>query len=356
MKMLRVAWKYLLEFWREPQLMGLALGLPVFFVFITAVGYGTAPRLATYPLVFSVEAGVKSDLPERLETARYVDGRAIFSVKRLEDPADMEESLKTQSVVLGVLIRKGAGEKIEVVVRGDGTAMAFTRASVQLERILADDGDKGVRLVERTLFLSSATSDFEQYAPGMIVFAILLLIPQTAMLVGREVREGTMTRLHLSRLSTGAWLGGLTLSQMVVAGGQVLLTFGAAAAFGFRCRGSLALAVGIGLLLSLSAIGMGLALGRFCRNDSDAINGGSVFTMLQVFLSGSFFAMPGRTLVQWGDVSLGGYDLLPATHGNLILQQVMIGGADLGFVWPRLVMMAGLSVVIFGLCWLVFRR
>ena len=356
MKALRVAWKYLLEFWREPQMLGLALGLPVFFVFITAVGYGTAPRLATYPLAMVVEAGLESGLQERLAEARYPDGRAVFNVKRLDNAEAMDASLKAQNAVMGVLVRKSATGEPMVIVRGDGTAMAFTRASVQLERILADDTRQAVKLVETPLALIGAASDFELYAPGMIVFAILLLIPQTAMLVGREVREGTMTRLRLSRLGAAGWLGGLTISQMVVAVGQVLLTFAAAAVFGFRSRGPLLLAVGIGLLLSLSAIAMGLVVGRFSRSDSDAINVGSVFTMLQVFLSGSFFAMPGSTLLEWGNVPLGLYDVLPATHGNLVLQQVMIGGADLALVWPRLVIMAGLSGVIFGVCWLIFRR
>lgn len=356
MKALRVAWMYMLEFWREPQLLGLALGLPVFFVLITAVGYGTAPRLATYPLAMVVEAGLESELPGRLAAARYPDGRAVFSVKLLDNAEAMEASIKAQNAVLGVQVRMGASGAPEVAVRGDGTAMAFTRASVQLEQILAENTRQAVKLAEKPLSLTGAASDFELYAPGMIVFAILLLIPQTAMLVGREVREGTMTRLRLSRLGAAEWLGGLTISQMLVAVVQVLLTFAAAAVFGFRCRGSLLLAVGIGLLLSLSAVAMGLVVGRFSRSDSDAINVGSVFTMLQVFLSGSFFAMPGSTLLEWGNVPLGLYDVLPATHGNLVLQQVMIGGADLVLVWPRLVIMAGLSLVIFGVCWLIFRR
>ncbi len=66
--------------------------------------------------------------------------------------------------------------------------------------------------------------------------------------------------------------------------------------------------------------------------------------------------MPGSTLLEWGNVPLGLYDVLPATHGNLVLQQVMIGGADLALVWPRVVIMAGLSGLIFGVCWLIFRR
>ena len=110
MKALRVAWKYLLEFWREPQMLGLALGLPVFFVFITAVGYGTAPRLATYPLAVVVEAGLESDLTTRLAEARYPDGRAVFSVKRLDSAEAMDASLKAQNAVLGVQVRKAAAE------------------------------------------------------------------------------------------------------------------------------------------------------------------------------------------------------------------------------------------------------
>jgi ABC-type multidrug transport system permease subunit len=177
------------------------------------------------------------------------------------------------------------------------------------------------------------------------------------MLVGREMREGTLARLQLSRLSGAEWIGGMALSQMLIAVFQVLLTIAAAALFGFRASGgSLGLAVGVGLLLSLSAVATGLVVGRFARSDSDAINVGSVFTMLQVFLSGSFFAMPGPTIFRLGGVPLGFYDLLPATHATLILQQVLVGGADLAFVAARLAVMAGLTVGLAGACLVIFRR
>jgi ABC-2 type transport system permease protein len=356
MKLLRVAWKVLVEFWREPQLLVLVVGLPVFFVVITAVGYGTSPRLATYRVSLYVADGLSTGIVQRLESARYEDGRKVFLIDKAENIEAFEDALTRGDSVLGVRVQQVSAGSTEIVIKGDGTSMAFNRAALQLERILKEDSQDDLRLAERGLPLHGAVSDFQLYAPGMIVFAILLLIPQTAMLVGREVREGTLERLRLSRLSGAEWMSGLALSQMLIAVLQVIFTFAAAALFGFRSAGSLLLAILISLLLSLSAVAMGLAVGRFSRSDSDAINVGSVFTMLQVFLSGSFFAMPGPTLLSLGGVPLGFADVLPATHANLLLQQVMVGGADFAFAWPRLVVMAGLSVVLGGVCLVIFRR
>ena len=74
------------------------------------------------------------------------------------------------------------------------------RSKAALSRYLLEAArDKPpVRVVENPIPALSfrPAHDFNVYAPGMLVFAILLLIPQTALLVGREMRRGTLRRLR----------------------------------------------------------------------------------------------------------------------------------------------------------------
>jgi ABC-2 type transport system permease protein len=132
--------------------------------------------------------------------------------------------------------------------------------------------------------------------------------------------------------------------------------FVCAVLLGFHSQGPLALAVVVGLAVSFSAIGQGLIVACFVANDSQAVNYGSVFSMLQVFISGSFFPMPAPTWLTIAGHEMSLFDLCPATHGMLLLQQVMCYGAGWGEIGFRLVAMLALSLLYFAAGVFVFQR
>jgi ABC-2 type transport system permease protein len=242
-----------------------------------------------------------------------------------------------------------------VNVRGDATSMKFITASTLLDHVISPYLDQAAGLPEVLRFsqepvaITAPPSEFDAYAPGMMIMAILLLTPHTAMLVAREIRQGTLRRLRLTRLDARALLGGISLAEMVVAAIQIVLMFLAALLMGFHNNGSLLIAIGIGLLLSFSAVGFGLIVACFSNNDSDALNIGATVSMLQVFLCGSFFTISSSyTLFTLAGHEISLFDVLPATHGMLALQQVLSGGAGFSDVAFRLILMAGLSILFFA--------
>ena len=147
------------------------------------------------------------------------------------------------------------------------------------------------------------------------------------MLVARESRWQTLDRLRLTPLRAWELLGGIGLAQTALGVVLVALVLGSALALGFQNQGSTGLALIAGLAVNLSAIGWGLVVGCFVENDGQAINVGSTVAMLQVFLSGSFYQMPSPTLFHLGGRAIELFDVLPATHGFLALQQVLCYGS-----------------------------
>lgn len=360
-KVLLVFRKSLREMWREPQLTGLTLLFPLFMLFITYLAYNT-PKLATHPvLVTGADQPGAAALLDHLRAQRYADGRPMFQLQAAPDPAAAEAALKAQTAT--VLLRLSldpAGESLLATLYGDATSMRFIAASTLLQNLIVPYLDavagkpEGVTLVEQPLAVQGAQTDLDLYAPGMMLFAILLLTPQTALLVAREVRWGTLRRLRLSALRPWELLTGLSLAQMVVAVLLVLAMFASAALLGFHNHGSVWLAIGIGLLVSFSAIGFGLMVACISNNDADALNLGAMVTMFQVFLSGSFFALPPLTVFRVGGYEIGAFDFIPATHGLLALQQVLVSGAALSDVAFRLSLTLGLSLLYFCLGVLLF--
>jgi len=362
LRMLAVARKSLVENLRDPVLLILLLAIPAFFMLITYVGYGHTPRTATYPVMVLTGTDRADDLMETLRVQEYEDGRPCFSIIHTANRAEAESALKEKTAAALLVIDEGQDGRLHYTVRGDALSMAFIKASVQLEAVVLPWLERQQGKPERFTLAAEPMerprpiSEFDAYVPGMMVFAILLIIPQTAMLIGRERRRGTLNRLDLSLLRPAEWLGGLSLSQMAVAVLQVGLMFAAALALGFQNRGSLPAAMVIGAVLAFGSVGIGLLLGCFMKTDTDALNTGSAVSMLQVFFSGSFFAMPMPALFTLWDHPITAFDAIPATHGMIALQQILSGGATLEQVWFRAAAAAVLSLVYFWIGVSVYRR
>ncbi len=372
MKALLVARKSLLELTRERLLLLLVVLTPLAFLAITAFGY-SAPLLVTHPVLVMAPGSQGAPLVEELKAQRYADGRPIFKVTPISDLAAAEAALKERTATALLIISAGATQPatsntqypIHVTIRGDALYPRFYRAGIILESVISRYADRVagrpapgriVQLVEEPLGTASRQSEFDIYAPGMMIFALLLIVPQTAMLVAREMRWGTLRRLRLTRLRARDLLGGVSLAQMAVAVVQVVLIFLVALALGFHNQGSLLLAIVVGLAVSFSAVGLGLLVACFVENDSQAINVGSTVTMLQVFLSGSFYQLPPMTVFTLAGHQIDLFDVFPATHGFLALQQVLSYGAGLSEIAFRLGATLVLSTLYFGVGVVVFQR
>jgi hypothetical protein len=165
-------------------------------------------------------------------------------------------------------------------------------------------------------------------------------------------------------MGAASYLGGVALSQSAFAFAQGLVLVGLSFALGYPF-GPLPLvaaarALAIVILLSLGSVAQGLVVGAFAKSDSSAINAGFLVAMLQVFFSGSFFAMPSPVLFGIGHPGLasyaafGAFDVFPATHAVRALTRTMLDGGR-GVALPAAAM-AGLTLAYFSGAALFFRR
>ena len=358
MKPVLVARKFLLELMREWQLLLLVVITPLAFLLITALGYQT-PLRVTYPILVINHSEQGTALVDDLQEMRYGNGRFLFEVTELSDPAVAQEILTEQSAAALVTI---AEDDVSVTITGDALYPQFYEVSPILEDAIFDyvDGLTGrpelFQIVQEPIFDVGPETEFDLYAPGMILFGLLMIIPQTAMLVGREARVGTLRRLRMTGLSAMELMLGITLSQLVVALAQIGLVFVAALLLGFNNQGSLVTAVIVGLVVSFSAIGLGLVVACFVDNDSQAINVGSTVMMILMFFSGALYQLPPMTVFTLAGHQFGVFDVFPATHGFMALQQVLTYGSGFPGIGFRLGTTLFLSLVVFGVGVVVFQR
>jgi ABC-2 type transport system permease protein len=370
MNVVAVARKSVLELAREPMLLALAIAVPVFFMVIFTLS-GNVPRLSTHPVLvmspdlpaLGPQAQVRGQpLVEALAAERYADGRPAFKITPTADRGAAEAALKDKTATALVSIHPDEAGQLGVTLRGDPTSMAFIEASALLETVAnrylkhAAGKVEAVRLVAAPLAADGPQTYSDLYSPGLIVIAILLNASLVAMLIAREIRSGTLQRLRLTHLRPWELFAGMSAVQMVLSGLEVALMFLCALALGLHNRGAPELVLGVGLILSFSAIGLGLIVACFVSNDSQAINVGGTAAMIQVFLSGAMFPLPPFTVFTFAGHEVGLFDIIPASHVVLALQQVMCYGAGWREIGFQIAMAAGLSALYFALGVIVFGR
>lgn len=195
---------------------------------------------------------------------------------------------------------------------------------------------------------------FDALAPGLMVFAILLLISYTASTLAREVEQGTLHRYRLARVGAPSLLFGVLLAQLILASLAFALMLGVAHLMGFENQGSYAAAYVIILATALCSIGIGMGVAAIVKRRDEAANLAMFLAIPLGLLSGAFFEIPGVTLWEEGDRSLELYDLLPTTHAVDALQAIMNEGQGLGDVTTSLAALAAMAVATFLMGSLMF--
>jgi ABC-2 type transport system permease protein len=147
---------------------------------------------------------------------------------------------------------------------------------------------------------------FDFLAPGMVIFALLMLAVSVSSSLAREVDKGTLDRLRQSPMRAFDLLAGVFILWALVGVAQVSMLFGTAITLGFEWQGgwaSLVLAMGIGCLSGVASVALGLLIAAFAKTEGNAGALATLITVPLAFLIGAFMPMPTRWIagfLPWG--------------------------------------------------------
>ena len=213
--------KILLELAREPKLAAILFLLPLGLVVVSAVSYSQPLEQTHVVLTMCSDPECEAVAAELVEQ-RYSDGRPVFSVRGVSDIEAADTALRDGSALLLLRSAEGPDGTLAPSVRGDGSNLEFSSVSMILQSVIDRRYDAEVGHSILDLSVSRFTrqrprTGFDIAAPGMFVFAILMLVPWTAMVLTREIRQRTLRRLRLTRLTALELLTGVTVAMMLVA-------------------------------------------------------------------------------------------------------------------------------------------
>ena len=380
MKLLSVFRKSAREQWRDPLTLSLVLIFAPLTVLLYRLFFPTGSTTYTV-LVLNQDAGVQQaagqlwnagdELMGELKQVTYADGSPMLIVEQITDRAEGETRIKNRGAQLLLILAPEFSQVLQsgmatdtatVTYVGDLTQPYYAVAAVMVNSVFEQfvktvlGQSMPIRVTEEPLGASGARTEFENYVPGLLIFAVILLVFSAPMAVAREVEAGTLRRLQITRMRAFDFLGGITLTQMIVGVAALLLAFVVALLLGFRSQGPIWAAVVIGAVTSLSVIGVGLIVACFSRTVTQAFLIANFPLAFFMFFSGAMFPVPRLTLFTIGNQGVALFDILPTSHAVIALQKIFVLGAGLSDVTFELIALSVLSMAYFAIGVWLFKR
>lgn len=299
--------------------------------------------------------------------AKSPAGGKLFNLHLVADPMVLREQVEAgvwnAGIILPRAILRGDGSPPRVVMLGPVHRPETMLTFAQLERILrgalsqlAPSQQKVPVFAWEEAGPSGPQTTFDQFVPGLLAFAIIMLIFSSALALCREIERGTLRRLQLTAVKPWHLVAGMGVVQVALGMLSVGLTLATALALGFQAEGSILealLFIGLGCLCS---IGLGLIIACLMQDTPRTFLVASCAMFLLLVFSGIVFPRPSGTMGTFLGHTLEWVDLLPTTHLRVALDRILAGGwstARLGYelTWMGLqtTLILGTGIYLFSL-------
>ena len=387
MRLIHVFGKSVREMRREALMLALTLVFAPLFVFIYWL-YFNQSATSYKVLVVNQDAPFVTRSGDRLTAgdglvaalgaAKNAGGGSLLTTGAASDIPAAERALKNRDAAAALLVPADFSRALAGAEAGGSTGSADVRAKLVIMGDLSNPSyavaavvtgsvaDAYVRevtgaatpvqMVERPLGASGGRTDFETAVPGVLVFAVIMLVFLAAMTVAREVEAGTLRRLQITRMTAFDLLGGMSGALVLVGIGSVLLTFATAWMLGFHSRGPIWVAILVGAVTTVAIIGCGLIVAAFSKDVAQAFVIANFPLGLLMFFSGAMFPIPRTTLFTIAGHGISPFDVLPPTHAVIALNKVLTLGAGLQDVLWELTALVMLSAACFAVGVWLFKR
>ncbi len=243
--------------------------------------------------------------------------------------------------------------KIPIEFSGDVTNWRYLMAGVFIQDYLYKNyfQKQGLKepfeFKEIPLGKSSELNDFDMAVPGLIIFAIVMLMYTATIAFVVDIESGTIKRLKMAKVSTFTYIGGLSSVQILIGAISVIITYFTAISLGFNGQGDFWALLLIMLLTCISIIAFSIILAAFCRNITQVVVLGTFPLFLFMFFSGSMFPVQATPLFSIGTFDFGFNGLISSTHAVNAVNKVMVMNMGIRDILPEIITLTLLSIFYF---------
>jgi ABC-2 type transport system permease protein len=360
-----ILFKEFIVVWRDP--------MTLFFMFfpplieMVAFGYALDTDVKHMAMViYNEDRTVES----RQLIDRFVNTETFRVVGEVQSVDQLASEIRKGRAYVGLQIpptftrdvRAGNPAQVQLLVDGSNSTTALQALNTGLgialtqsvESLLRETGRHGVPIEIRPQMLyNPAMRSPNFYVPGVIGVVLQIgTTVATAMALVRERERGTLEQLLVSPLSRAGLMLGKIVPYLCIGMAMAVLLFVIMRfVFNVPIAGNVVAMLFSALVYVFALLSLGLLVGTKAENQMQALQMSMVFLLPSVFFSGFIFP---RETMPWIFYALGA--LFPTTYFISLMRAIILRGASFFEYWPHLAILIGMSILLFVLCALRFRK
>lgn len=360
-----ILFKEFIVVWRDP--------MTLFFMFfpplIEMIAFGYAldndvKHMAT--IILNEDRTVES----RQLIDRFVNTQTFRVVGEVQSLEEMKSEMRKGRAYVGIQIpptftrdvRAGRSAQVQLLVDGSNSTTALqalnTGLSVALtqsmESLLRETGRRDIPIdIRPQMLYNPAMRSPNFFVPGVIGIVLQIgTTVATAMALVRERERGTLEQLLVSPLSRGGLMLGKLVPYLCIGMAMAVILFLIMRfVFDVPIVGNVVGMMFSTLVYVFALLSLGLLVGTKAENQMQALQMSMVFLLPSVFFSGFIFP---RETMPWIFYALGA--LFPTTYFIALMRAIILRGAHFFEYWPNLAILILMSILLFVLCALRFRK
>jgi ABC-2 type transport system permease protein len=360
-----ILFKEFIVVWRDP--------MTLFFMFfpplieMVAFGYALDTDVKHMAMViYNEDRTVES----RQLIDRFVNTETFRVVGEVQRVDQLASEIRKGRAYVGLQIpptftrdvRAGNPAHVQLLVDGSNSTTALQALNTGLgialtqsvESLLRETGRHGVPIEIRPQMLyNPAMRSPNFYVPGVIGVVLQIgTTVATAMALVRERERGTLEQLLVSPLSRAGLMLGKIVPYLCIGMAMAIVLFIIMRfVFSVPIAGNLIAMLFSTLVYVFALLSLGLLVGTKAENQMQALQMSMVFLLPSVFFSGFIFP---RETMPWIFYALGA--LFPTTYFISLMRAIILRGAYFFEYWPHLAILIAMSILLFVLCALRFRK
>jgi len=383
----RIAWKDLLELFRNRLGLVMLVLMPLFMMVMVGFIYPSNNTLSNVPVALANQDAAYHNSTVGSQVFLFglqaINSRAgMLTITNATGTDEIKDLVQKGDVEGGIIIPSNftenilSGEQGTIIIMTDQSnpqvsatiQAALTAVFQQMGTALARNTVQGLNStvnennslaivqpynIQTQGVVSGHFSYFDFIAPGIVAMTVMMsVMTGLPAAISHERELGTLDGMMVAPINRLSIILGKTLAQTArgLLQGTIILTL-ATILFGVTIHGSMLLVIGLLLLGVFSFVGLGVVLTSFAKDQETAMMLMMTLMFPMMFLSGVFFPIQ---QMPWymQDIS----KVLPLTYASQALRKVMVLGAGVPAISTELIILIVFGVVMIAIALPVFRR
>jgi ABC-2 type transport system permease protein len=375
----RIAWKDLMELFRNRLGLVLLIVMPLFmmvmvgFIYptngtVTDLQVGVVNQDAGFNGVYLPSQGFLTGLNQINDQTHMLVMSNVSSLDELKDlvqrgqleggiviPSNFSQSVMSGQQGTIIIVSDESNPQISATIQGAlkgvfdvmGTAMAQQNLNTTNIAVVKPLN------VQTQGVVNGNPSYFDFIAPGIMAMTVMMsVMTGLPVAISQEKEIGTMDGMMVAPVNRLSILLGKTIAQTArgLIQGVIILAL-AIGLFGVTIQGNILLVFALLLLGVFSFVGLGIVVTSFTKDQETAQMLMMTLMFPMMFLGGVFFPIQ---QMPWYMQTISQF--LPLTYASDALRKVMVLGAGIPQISTELIVLVGFGVVMIAIALPVFRR